>query len=757
MTNKHALTQSLQAAITDLLDVMDMMDNIPGMSDSAFAGFREHCARIPELIESGRVKIAVVGVIKSGKSTFINALIGKELVRRGAGVVTSITTRIRKGKKNRAVITLKSWDEINHILGKTLEMFPLDGSYPDDAGENRDSEPTDPSLSGFDMRRKKDRALLKKVYSRLTRDFPVTGEGIRPETLVLRNAIGGFEFCKDMVRADPKQILFESRSFDNHKDFTADPARAFYVKDVCLEVFGKVIDPHIEIADCQGADSTDPSQLAQIIRYIESANLIVYCISSRTGLRQADIAFLELIKRLGLFENILFLNNCDLTEHEGLDDLKAIESRIQTDLRLFTPDPALYSFSALYDLFAAMEPRLTQKNRIRLDSWRTDKAMTAYCNENSRSFHGDLSHSLARHHFDLLISNHVERLRIIASAMDKKAAVSMEVLGSEEDDQARARARTIRENGLRLRSIVDNSVEGAVSGLKGEIEDHLKSVFSRDSIHIRKKVRDFIKQTPIDPGPYRHMLRESGFKQILYLMFQDFKRKLDLFAVEHIIPDLKTMVREQEDRIETYFQSLLDSYRIDFLKPDPRNSLLNSESGREVQDLTREILEQNPFPAASIDIPAVKKILGLELPQTLFSPRYTKRIRTSILTGLSLHSLVLLITSCINKNIRFSFTPGFKKAGAGIKKKCLESFRQQIDQYHEILLDQYFIPLIRAATRDFKDKIHDRFSMYATLDQDMEHLLSLRKEEKKDQEKKISIIRERVDQITRNLESIGSN
>ena len=62
------------------------------------------------------------------------------------------------------------------------------------------------------------------------------------------------------------------------------------------------------------------------------------------------------------------------------------------------------------------------------------------------------------------------------------------------------------------------------------------------------------------------MLRESGFRQILYLMFQDFKRKLDLFAVANVLPDLKKMIQDQERRVETYFQSLLDAYKIDFFK-----------------------------------------------------------------------------------------------------------------------------------------------------------------------------------------------
>ena len=104
--------------------------------------------------------------------------------------------------------------------------------------------------------------------------FPVTREGIRPETLVVRNALEGYGYCHDIIEADEHEVVFESKAFDRHKEFTADPARAFYIKDVCLEVFGKAVAPNVEIADCQGADSTDPAQLAQIISHIDG----FYCI-----------------------------------------------------------------------------------------------------------------------------------------------------------------------------------------------------------------------------------------------------------------------------------------------------------------------------------------------------------------------------------------------------------------------------------------------------------------------------------------------
>lgn len=46
------------------------------------------------------------------------------------------------------------------------------------------------------------------------------------------------------------------------------------------------------------------------------------------------------------------------------------------------------------------------------------------------------------------------------------------------------------------------------------------------------------------------------------------------------------------------------------------------------------------------------------------------------------------------------------------------------------------MPLIQAVTRDFKDKIHHRFALYTSLNEDMEILFSLNQSEKIIQKKR---------------------
>ena len=73
MTPTDTSIQSIKTTIEELLEVMDLMGQVPGLSDPELKSFQDLCRTIPEMLDSGRVKVAVVGVIKSGKSTFINA------------------------------------------------------------------------------------------------------------------------------------------------------------------------------------------------------------------------------------------------------------------------------------------------------------------------------------------------------------------------------------------------------------------------------------------------------------------------------------------------------------------------------------------------------------------------------------------------------------------------------------------------------------------------------------------------------------
>ncbi|MBF0302237.1 MAG: dynamin family protein, partial [Desulfamplus sp.] len=98
----------------DLFNIFEKMRDVSGMYDTTVEKHQQLCTTIPKQIDEGIIKIAVVGAIKSGKSTLINSLLMDDILKRGAGVVTSVITRVKRGDTLKAEVIFKSWDDINH-------------------------------------------------------------------------------------------------------------------------------------------------------------------------------------------------------------------------------------------------------------------------------------------------------------------------------------------------------------------------------------------------------------------------------------------------------------------------------------------------------------------------------------------------------------------------------------------------------------------------------------------------------------------
>ena len=78
---------------------------------------------------------------------------GADYLKRGAGVVTSIVTRIKSGSTLRAKLVFKSWEEVNRDMAQAMVLFPAAEFSPD--------------ADGFDVRRAADRENLEKALANL--------------------------------------------------------------------------------------------------------------------------------------------------------------------------------------------------------------------------------------------------------------------------------------------------------------------------------------------------------------------------------------------------------------------------------------------------------------------------------------------------------------------------------------------------------------------------------------------------------------
>ncbi len=112
------------------------------MPKSAFEDWSRSCQTLKRQLSEETLRIAVVGAIKSGKKLlFLNALIGSDYLKRGAGVVTSIVTRIRGGRHPKARLKFKSWSEVNREIVEALALMPAGNILVDkDQFDIRDPE-----------------------------------------------------------------------------------------------------------------------------------------------------------------------------------------------------------------------------------------------------------------------------------------------------------------------------------------------------------------------------------------------------------------------------------------------------------------------------------------------------------------------------------------------------------------------------------------------------------------------------------------
>ena len=272
-------------------------------------------------------RLAVVGAVKSGKSTMINALVGQDLLRRGAGILTAMITRVQPGPEPRAVLQFKDWSEINAEIQRALGLLP------------------NPRLveraALLDLQQAEDRELLKQVLAEAQGLDLWRNGSLDQNYLLLKSYLEGYDLLKDLLPA-AGALNLSGPELARHRELVTREATAVYLKDVLLTIPFPWPAQGVELGDCQGSDSPTPQHLAQVLAYLVKSDLALYVISSRVGLRQADFQFLSELQRMGLAPHILSLLNLDLGEHTSFEELDRIRDRVAQELgSLAAPGAAL--------------------------------------------------------------------------------------------------------------------------------------------------------------------------------------------------------------------------------------------------------------------------------------------------------------------------------------------------------------------------------------------------------------------------------
>ena len=221
-TLKHRLTRISNDAERLLDDAVKMTL----LSDDGLSQWKTTCRNISEQLSEEIMRVAVVGAIKSGKSTFANTLLMGDYLKRGAGVVTSIVTRVRSDHALRASLYLKNWDEVNRDIDQASVLLPA---------QNRSAE-----TQAFDIRREKDRRILSKALESLAADQLITNDTRNAGSVLLASYLKGYDRVKERVKADHATVVFQDDRFPLHREFVGDDALLVGGERVEIERFAGV-------------------------------------------------------------------------------------------------------------------------------------------------------------------------------------------------------------------------------------------------------------------------------------------------------------------------------------------------------------------------------------------------------------------------------------------------------------------------------------------------------------------------------------
>lgn len=740
MSEYPKLRESLIDINGEVNELIDECQALAANSSKPFSQWKTSCDIISRQLTEHVVRIGVVGAIKSGKSTFINALLRDDYLKRGAGVVTSIVTRIRQGDRQLAKLYFKSWDEINDEIEQALVLFPADHWQPDQ--------------EHFDIRRKKDRTELINALDSLDAGLRVARDQLNANSVLLSSYVKGYDPVHDFVGPENETRELDARQLGKHRDFVGSDALAVYLKDVELRVTTNTIDSNIELADCQGSDSPNPLHMAMIQDYLLKTHLIIYVISSRTGLRQADIRFLSIIKQMGIADNILFVCNCDLNEHDGPDDLNALISRIREELSLVINHPQLFSFSALFHLFESTEDKLPERDRQRVEGWRKAEGLATFSRQESSRLQAVLARKLTRERSNLLLKNQLERLGVILNGMYQWIRLNRELL-KRDTGEARSLIENIKghqDNVVQIESMIQSTLAGAIQKKKQEIKKNIDRFFDRHSGTILKNAIAYVRNYNPDIHRFEEMLAASGFTQTMYVAFQSFKQSLDEFMAEKVNPEIIGFIGQEEKELKEYLGKVAEPY-----EAMVKNTLKQYEES--LAQFGMAAMVEHWALNISPDLEGIKQAIGLSLQPAVSSMRYSAHIKTEAVARLGFYSLIKVVRKVLKKPLGKEYEEELKALEDGIRRTKRETERSLIahfKDYCENIKFQHMLRLADAASERLYETLLGRFHGYLS---DLNALIdnvSNDRGDKKQLDKTCSLIEETIDTIHEKIRVLRS-
>ncbi|MBM4300151.1 MAG: hypothetical protein FJ121_01260 [Deltaproteobacteria bacterium] len=623
-------------------------------------------------------RLAVVGAVKSGKSTMINALVGQDLLRRGAGILTAMVTRVQPGPESRAVLRFKGWNEINGEIRRALGLLPnprlVDRAEP------------------LDLKEAPDRELLAQVLAEAREADLWTGGSLDQNYLLLKSYLGGYDLLQGLMPATG-MLPLTGPDLARHRDLVTREATAVYLKDVLLTTPFPWPAAGVELGDCQGSDSPFPQHLAQVLAYLIKSDLALYVVSSRVGLRQADFQFLTELKRMGLMPHILVLLNLDLGEHTSYAEVVQIRDRVAQELSSWQPEPRVYAFSALKLLLDRRQARgesLDPREAAVLKVWAMDPDSAAFSEAEAARFEQDLKAALGDLRTRRLAGGSLAQVKMVARGLREQLELTQDLLtrGLTAIQELETRLTARRQPLQATMATVSQTLEGAGHRLKKTLRFRVDRLLDRHSGQVGKDLSEFIRNFTPD---WDHLAPPSvtpAFRPVLYQLFQEFAKALAHHVTVEVNLALVEFIREQEEWLR---QELARLWQPLFLTLQEALALYY----REIADLGLAAA------APTLETGSVGRPQGLEVPLLSLevAPDWRFAREVWVASGLGVlgrarDAIKRRLKLAGEQDPRGQLLRDLARALAALKAWLGSELEGQILNYREGLKFQYFFPLV---------------------------------------------------------------
>ncbi len=635
-------------------------------------------AQVQAHLAEDTCRLAVIGAVKSGKSTMINALVGQDLLRRGAGILTAMITRVQPGPQSQAVLQFKEWEEINGELRRALGLLPNPRLLERDAP--------------LDLQEAADRELLAQVLAE-ARGVELWRNGSLDQNyLLLQSYLEGYPLLQGLSPGGGV-LKLAGPDLARHRELVTREATAVYLKDVLLTIPFPWAAQGVELGDCQGSDSPIPQHLTQVLSYLLKSDLALYVISSRVGLRQADLQFLGELKRMGLAPHILPLLNLDLGEHTSFQELLRVRDRVLQELSLWQPQVRLYAFSALKLLLDRRrqhgenpDPRETAFLAV----WATDPEAAGFSDKEAARFAADLQPLLQELRSRRLAGGSLAQVRMVARGMREQLQLSRDLwqkgLGAVQEIEARLEAR--RQPLQATMASLSQTLEGAGNHLKKELRRRVDHLLDWHAGPVAAAIQEFI-------GKFQPKWEEltaagtpASFRPALYRMFQEFAKALAQLLTSEVNIILVEFIRAQEEWLR---QELSHLWTPLFLALQEALTLYY-----------REIAELGLSAAPpTLEVAAIPRPQGLEMPLLVLEPtpgwRFAREVwlRSGLgFLGRTWEALKQRLGLGEEKEPRRQLRRDLERALTSLKEWLREEVQVGLLDYRERLKFQYFFPLV---------------------------------------------------------------